>query len=194
MQSFIEKWHTATQHGSLAIGIAPKVEYIAYEIMRHDAPFFPFSKAVIEATKDFAGAYVFDMATFLAQGAAGAIALERSISLVPEPAIKILHIPVATPDYFKAVFTEGLFVDAITLATTAPIVIDTYTAKETYGAFVPEPVATNKPNLGHYTMEQFTLNNQSLRWVIEPVIYASGKSDFKNAMYSAAQSFANQGL
>ncbi|MEO1441816.1 MAG: hypothetical protein AAFV33_15570, partial [Chloroflexota bacterium] len=46
----------------------------------YDDPFFPFSKAIIGATRDVVCGYVFDFPAYLVHGAAGAVALERSMA------------------------------------------------------------------------------------------------------------------
>src|SRR5258707_5667660 len=84
---------------TLAIGLAPAPNKLPYEIQRYDDPFLPYSKAVIDATADLACAYVFHLGAYLALGAAGAVALEKTISFIPTGVVYNLARPVANNDY-----------------------------------------------------------------------------------------------
>src|SRR5215470_3431767 len=86
----------------LAIGLAPTLEKLPLSIHRYDDPFLPYGKSIIDATHDLVCGYVFHLAAYLALGAAGAVALERTIAYVPAPLVKILHGPFASPDYARA--------------------------------------------------------------------------------------------
>src|SRR5689334_7364687 len=84
----LEAAQQATQ-STLAISLAPTLNKLPLELQRFDDPFLPFGKAVIDATADLVCAYVFHLGPYLALGAAGAVALERTIAYVPQTAIKI---------------------------------------------------------------------------------------------------------
>src|SRR5260370_22617647 len=58
-------------NSTLAIGIAPALKKLPYEIQRYDDPFLPFGKAIIDSTADLVCVYVFHLWPYLALGAAG---------------------------------------------------------------------------------------------------------------------------
>ena len=126
---------------TLAIGLAPALNKLPYEIQRYDDPFLPYSKAVIDATADLGCAYVFHLGASLALGAAGAVALERTIAYVPTGLIKILHGPFANTEYVRAAFEEGFGADAVTIAfqsrsTMLVELINAYTQDAGHGALI----------------------------------------------------------
>src|SRR5512146_194773 len=100
---------------TLAFGLAPSIKTLPLAMQRFDEPLLPFGKAVIDSTADLVCAYVFHLASYLALGAAGAVALERTIAYVPAHLIKILHGPFATGDYAQAAFEDAFGADGVTL-------------------------------------------------------------------------------
>jgi hypothetical protein len=132
----------AQKHDSctLAIGLAPSLKNLPYSIQSYDDPFLPLGKAIIDATHELVCAYVFDLAAYLALGAAGAVALERTIAYVPGRIVKILHGPFATGDYAQAAFEEAFNVDAVTLIPTLDrALIAAYLEQSHHGAIVNMP-------------------------------------------------------
>jgi hypothetical protein len=105
----------AHTQSNLAIGIAPVLDKMPMEISRYDDPLLPYGKAVIRATEGLACAYVFHLGAYLAYGAAGAVALERSLAYVPEGVARILHGPFAGKGYVKAAFEDAFAAHAVTL-------------------------------------------------------------------------------
>ncbi len=101
---------------TLAVGLAPRLAELPLPLTRYDEPYLPFGKAVIDATADLVCAYAFHLAAYLALGAAGAIALERTLAYVPKGIVKILHGPFVGLDYAIAAFEGALNADAVTLA------------------------------------------------------------------------------
>ena len=97
-----------------ALLMSPRLTKMPLPMQRHDDPFLPFGKAIIAATQDLVCAYVFDLAAYLAIGAAGAVALERTIAFVGENNLTILHAWFAGSGYTSA--AEAFGVDAVTLA------------------------------------------------------------------------------
>lgn len=188
--NFVEKWHHAQQmnHSRLAIGIAPRLVNMPAPIMRYDDPFLPFGRAIIEATRDLVCAYVFDLASYLAIGAAGARALERTIPLVPNDIPRILHGPFVTPDYAAAAFDEAFAADAVTLLSEDSAVVLPYVEDERHGAFVKN-AALRMPNLGTYSDTILELGNIQVRWITDPIIYASGRMDFEQQVRAAAEKY-----
>ncbi len=88
-------------------------------IQAYDEPMLPFARAIIEATHDLVCAYQFNLGYYLAEGAAGMVALERITRLVPDEIPIIVDGPLciteaAASAYARAAF-EQLRADAVTL-------------------------------------------------------------------------------
>jgi orotidine-5'-phosphate decarboxylase len=192
---------------SLAIGLAPSPNRLPLSMQRYDDPLLPFGKAVIDSTHDLVCAYVFHLAAYLAPGASGAVALERTIAYVPASVIKILHGPFASADYNQAVDAFGA--DAVTLAHSVdPAVVTPYTQAPGSGAFVEarvEPDAqavsamvrsTGNPGQvgiyarvapGHHTLSLLDEAVPDIDWYCEDAICLSVEDDFRDALRSAAE-------
>jgi orotidine-5'-phosphate decarboxylase len=72
----------------LCVGLDPLAAQLPAPLQPFDEPLLPFCKAIVDATADLVCAYKPNLAFFLAEGAAGMIALERVIRYIPD------HIPV----------------------------------------------------------------------------------------------------
>lgn len=123
---------------NLALWLAPRLSQLPLPIQRYDDPFLPFGKAVINATSELVAAYVFDLAAYLALGAAGAVALERTIAYVAGRAVTILHGPFVGDQYLPISDETAFNVDAVTLA--SPADFAAYTLRPERGAFVVQPI------------------------------------------------------
>ncbi len=191
-------------HSALAIGLAPRLDKMPLPMQKHDDSFLPFGKAIIDATCDVACAYIFDLAAYLALGAAGAIALERTLAYVPSPLIKILHGPFATADYVRAVSDGAFAADAVTLSASSKDVLAPYLSQGGRGVFVngthglqvaPFTVldAAYPGQIGVYTLgsRPHTLGLldtacAEMRWYADEIAYASAGEDFGTAAHEAA--------
>ncbi len=174
---------------TLALLMCPRLAQLPLPIQKYDDPFLPFGKAIIDETRDHVCAYVFDLAAYLALGAAGAVALERTIAYAgaAHDTLTILHGPFASPDYVAAVGTVGFAVDAVTVTDEA--LLDPYTGAG-FGAFVVRsgeaPVIIPLPgDAGSYwpDAELFTLLSPSdhslqIRLAGERTLYAGRGDDF----------------
>ncbi|HLA43438.1 MAG TPA: hypothetical protein VJZ27_08395 [Aggregatilineales bacterium] len=198
MTTFLEKWRNAQKahHSRLAIGLAPRIVDMPAPIARYDDPFLPFGRAIINATAEFACAFVFDLASYLAIGAAGAVALERSIPLVPRELPVILHAPFVTADFAKAAFEDAFAVDAVTLATGKLEVVRAYTENENHAAFVNTRAAMSPGggSVGFFDETGFEFDGVRVLWVTDEIIYAAGTLDFENAVRSAAEHYRRESL
>ena len=96
-----------------ALLLAPRLTRMPLPMQRYDDPFLPFGKAIIAATQEVVCAYIFDLASYLAIGAAGAVALERTIASVDDQTVTILHGPFVGAGYLD--MAEAFEVDALTL-------------------------------------------------------------------------------
>ena len=113
---FVQLTSTLTQEKSNALlHLNPSQTRLPLPVTRFDDPLLPFSRAIIEATQDLVAGYVFDLAAYLAWGAAGARALERSIAVVGVRSVRILHGPFFGTAYSPAADKTAFAVDAITL-------------------------------------------------------------------------------
>ena len=198
MTSFLDKWRNAqtTHHSRLAIGLAPRIPRMPAPIARYDDPFLPFGRAIINATAEFACAFVFDLASYLAIGAAGAIALERSIPIVPRELPVILHAPFVSADFANAAFEDAFDVDAVTLATGNLDVIRAYTDSDQHAAFVNTKSAMSSEggNVGFFDAGGFEFDGVRVIWVTDDIIYAAGTMDFEKAVRAAARHYQQESL
>jgi hypothetical protein len=183
--SLQEKWLAATQKSRLAIGIAPRLAMIPVEIARFDDPFLPFSRAIIEQTADLACAYVLDLGAYLSCGAAGAVALERTIASIPRHLPIILHGPFVSANFAEAAFRSNFAVDAVTLADHQPELLQAYQA----GAFVLGQSGDLAQNIGGCVGKHLSLGGQSAMWVTEEIIFASLMADFPTQVRQAAEHY-----
>lgn len=90
MLSFADRLQAAQARtdSRLALGIAPNIEKLPAPVGKIDEPFLPLGKLIINTTSDLVCAYVFHLGAYLSIGAAGAIALERTLAYVPRGILK----------------------------------------------------------------------------------------------------------
>jgi hypothetical protein len=195
---FVDKWRAASQlhESQLALGLAPRLNEMPAPMTRYDDPFLPFGRAIIRATADLCCAVVFDLAAYLAIGAAGAIALERTIPLVPEEMVTILHGPFSTGDYVAAAFEGAFNVDAVTLASGAIEVISGYVRDDTHGAFVSTASAMTLPggNVGFFDARSLEISNIRAMWISTPIAFASRGEGFEAEARKAAERYRIESL
>lgn len=171
----------------VALMLAPYVGRMPGVIQKYDDPFFPFGRAIIEATRDIVCGYVFDLAAYLAIGAAGAIALERTVAYARGDAVTILHGPFASPAYVQLMDENAFGVDAVTLDNVQ--YLDHYLTRRDRSAFVVargEPSLLDAPdNSGIYWLEAAlftTLGSDGrvmeIQLADEEVLYAVATADF----------------
>ena len=206
--NFNERLNAAQSHhqSTLAVGLAPSLKTLPLAMQSHDDPFLPFGKSVIEATNEVVCAYVFHLAAYLALGAAGAVALERTIAFVPSDILKILHGPFGSPE-FAPMALEGAFnVDAVTLIpTTNAALIGPYLADARHGVYVEAHEGHSielllKMNedypgqIGIYRAAKHDHNTMGLlfepfpdiQWYWGENIYTSQRDDYREAIRKAA--------
>lgn len=125
MKPFWEKLRHAQQQRGSWLGIALDVltAHTPLPVQPYDEPMLPFARAIVEATADLACAYVVNPAFYLAEGAAGMVALERIVRLIPEDAVLIFDGAFAgsahdAPAYARGAF-EAFRADAVTVAACA---------------------------------------------------------------------------
>jgi hypothetical protein len=116
--SFIEKLEAFrnVRHTDIGLLLAPHLSMMPLPIQGYDDPFFPFGRAIVDATRDLVCMYMFDLASYLLLGAAGAIALERTIAYASRDVLTILHGPFVGQGYAGVMDESAFAVDGVTLA------------------------------------------------------------------------------
>ncbi len=179
--------------------MAPRLLQIPLPMQRFDDPFLPFGKAIIAATRDVVCAYLFDLAAYLALGAAGAVALERTIAYAraDSTTVSILHGPFASADYVEAAGDNAFAADAVTV--TDEQYLEPYTRDPAQGAFVVRrgeaPVIVPLPgSAGVYwhdanLMTLLNSSDHSLRIHVagERTLYAGRGDDFAQRVRAALE-------
>jgi hypothetical protein len=167
----------AHRHSDLILWVRPRLDQMPLPMQRYDDPFLPFGKAIINTTRDLLCGYLFDFAAYLALGAAGAVALERTIAYVSDEAVSILHGPFASPDYTKAATAFG--VDAVTI-TDAGIA----------DGYLHEGVGVFALDIGDYDLKNLMLITDAsvLRVLSNDVLYAGHGDDFAEQVRAAVES------
>lgn len=184
----------AQNESDVALFLNPMLAQLPLPIQRYDDPFFPFGKALINRTQDIVCAYVFDLASYLALGAAGAVALERTIRYVDPAMPTILHGPFTGKGYGAMADKTGFGVDAITITDTQDL--DTYLDHPPYAAFVlsnREVDLTSAAERGGYywhLSRMFTLRGQAqplltVQLTTDDVLYAGRGDDFAQQVRGA---------
>jgi len=119
---YLEKLRRAQEaHNSwLCLGLDPQPELLPVEaIHKWDEPLLPFNRAIIDATADLVCAYKPNLGFYLQWGAAGVIALERTIAYIPDEIVIILDAKIGDIGHTQAAWGRGLFdewdVDAVTV-------------------------------------------------------------------------------
>ncbi|HYO88557.1 MAG TPA: hypothetical protein VER79_07900 [Candidatus Limnocylindrales bacterium] len=121
LHSRADKLARAAARSSWLIELAPRVSELPGPIQKYDDPFLPYSRTVIQATSDLVAGYVFDFAAYMTLGAAGAIALERSVALAAadDACLTVLHGPFARGEFAALAAAGALNVAAATVTSAA---------------------------------------------------------------------------
>lgn len=121
MKTYLEKLRAAQEKNDswLCIGLDPDPERLRVDALKWDEPILPFNKAIIDATADLVCAYKPNLGFYLQWGAAGVVALERTIAYVPDYIPVILDCKTGDIGHTQAAWAAGLFdvwgVDAVTV-------------------------------------------------------------------------------
>lgn len=153
--TFLEKLSRAQQKNRsyLCIGLDIVVANTPLPLQYNDEPMLPFARAIIEATQDLVCAYKPNLGFYLAEGAAGMVALERIVRAIP-PDIPIIldgkfgDIGNTAQAYARGAF-EQFHADAVTLS---PYMgsdsVKPFLADRERGVFVT--ARTSNPNAGEF--------------------------------------------
>jgi orotidine-5'-phosphate decarboxylase len=103
----------------LCVGLDPDPARLRVDYLQWDEPVLPYNKAIIDATADLVCAYKPNLGFYLQWGAAGVIALERTIAYIPKHIPIILDCKTGDIGHTQAAWAVGAFdewgVDAVTV-------------------------------------------------------------------------------
>ena len=109
----------AQNNSWLCIGLDPVLERLRVDFRKWDEPILPYNQAIIDATADLVCAYKPNLGFYLQWGAAGVIALERTIAYIPRHIPIVLDCKTGDIGHTQAAWGYGLFeewqVDAVTV-------------------------------------------------------------------------------
>ncbi|MEL6269042.1 MAG: hypothetical protein AAGK74_08345 [Chloroflexota bacterium] len=154
----------------------------------YDDPFFPFSKAIIGATRDVVCGYVFDFPAYLVHGAAGAVALERSMAFAGADVLKILHGTFVGAGYAPMIYEDALGSDAATIAYSHEY--NDFAGRDGREAFVLQWGDEKSGDYPAYLPEQnrFLLaDGEHLRVADEKILYTGYQDDFAQQCRAALE-------
>ena len=118
---YLEKLKAAQDKNNswLCVGLDPQPNRLRVDVFKWDEPILPFNKAIIDATADLVCAYKPNLGFYLQWGAAGIIALERTVAYIPQHIPIIIDCKTGDIGHTQAAWANGLFdgwgVDAITV-------------------------------------------------------------------------------
>lgn len=194
--SLAEKF-TAIQkerNSDLILLLSPRLSRLPLPIQRYDDPFLPFGRAIIQATQDIVCGYMFDLAAYLALGAAGIIALERTLPYVDSNSIRILHGPFSGQDYVAAAFEGNFDLDAVTLVSENDL--PAYTSEPWRGAFVVKYGNTiTYSDYAVYWQDSSLLtlpDGSKMRLAGEFVLYAGRSDDFADQVRATLEKMRHE--
>src|SRR5690606_41861765 len=120
MTAYLEKLREAQERNNswLCVGLDPDPARLPLPAMQWDDPVLPFNKRIIEATADLVCAYKPNMGFYMLWGAAGLVALERTIAYIPDEIPVILDAKIGDIGNTQSAWAAGVFdtwaVDAVT--------------------------------------------------------------------------------
>jgi hypothetical protein len=193
-RDFVTKLERLQQErqSDIALFLNPRPFLLPHPVQRYDDPYLPFGKAVIKATRDLVCAYVFDLGSYLGIGAAGAVALERTIAYAAQDTVTILHGPFSGVGFSAAADTTGFGVDALTLVN--PVDMAFYLGNAPYAAFLVTDVDAIPVEGGIFLEAEQKLLLRSLsgtavkiRLTNDDVLYIDGTEDFAEKIRAAVE-------
>lgn len=119
--TYLEKLKNAQERNNswLCVGLDPDPHRLRVDWFKWDEPVLPYNKAIIDATVDLVCAYKPNLGFYLQWGAAGVIALERTIAYIPKHIPIILDCKTGDIGHTQASWGNGLLdewdVDAVTV-------------------------------------------------------------------------------
>jgi hypothetical protein len=174
-----------TNHTHVLLRITPHLMRMPAPVKAYDDPFLPFGKLVINSTRDVVCGYVFDFPAYLAIGAAGVVALERTIAYVDRALITIIDGQFSGAGYAHMA-DEGTFnADALILADDKHL--PAYLTRPDRSAFVTyENTIMDNPHAGGIfsrMTDEMTIGDIRLKIVGDEVVYADGTANFGDSLH-----------
>lgn len=173
-----------TQRKTLALYVSPRFDYLPIEAQRYDEPLLPYGRLIFEATGDLLGGIVFDLAAYAQFGAAGTVALERSIRLFADHVVTIIDGPFADPSFITLLDDLSFSPDAITVTGDA------------WSAFMPNArlITTPSSGLRHLDRNSLTVAGTMFE-VAGPKLLENARSiDFRKSLAAAVSAFLNRAV
>lgn len=199
---FLDKITARRQHSpDVLLRLNPRLADLPLPIQRYDDPFLPFGKAIINATRQHVCGYMLDMAAYLALGAAGMVALERTIGVIGLDIPKILHGPFAGQDFSPAFERTAFDIDAVTLVdagdlahylTNAPGAA--FVVEDDMSMVAPERGGLLLPNADKQISNRLVFRDRNadvitLRITGDDVLYAGRGDNFVESTVKALESY-----
>lgn len=172
----------------IALMLNPRPFLLPHPVQRYDDPYLPFAKAVIGATRGIVCAYIFDLAAYLGIGAAGAVALERTIAYAAQDTITILHGPFTGQGYAATADTTGFGVDAITITRAEDMHF--YLDNPPRAAFLMASDDSDRPDEGGLYVEasrRIMAGKLQMRVTGDEVLYVDGTEQFADKIRAAVE-------
>lgn len=177
----------AQERGRVVLSLNPRPFLLPLPIQRYDDPYLPFGKAVIQATRPYVAGYLFDFAAYLGMGAAGAVALERTIAYAAQDSLTILHGPFTGTGYSAAMDTTGFGVDALTV--TRENDLQHYLTNPPYAAFLTGDEVAGEGGTFNEAARVLRVGGLALRVTDDSVLYAGGQADFADQIVAALETW-----
>lgn len=176
--------------GNWLLYMSPEVEKLPLDIQRYDDPFLPYIRAIHRVAAEVVCGYVFDLGAYLRMGAAGAVALERSIDLVGETHLTILDSAFGSERYVTLWEETAFGCDALTITDAA--LMAAYSARVDRCAFV----LGGGDGLPAYDSPEgvFRVDGLTLRMLPEDTLYRARSLTFEETLREVlAQAVADAG-
>lgn len=172
-----------------AITISPDIDLIPQHILRYDEPFLPLGKAIFDATSQHVCAYVFDLPAYMALGAVGMIALERTIDYVGFQHITILDGQFSDHAYFVVMDENSFGADAITLNSQTPQPTDLRQDRAVFRVHSVLPDVLPENNSGIYINDTLYIQEFTIKVLGRSFLYQDRKDTFSQTLNREVQRY-----
>jgi hypothetical protein len=175
MSSLYERMMAQQKPRGLALYFCPRVVDLPLPMQRFDDPFLPYGKAIINASREHVSLYVLDVPSYLAIGAAGAVALERTIDFLNDEIPCVLHGPFGGAAFVKLLDKLAFGADALTISRDQGVIELIDAKAQRQGAWMQ----SGDIQIGH------DAQNVILRVLGDEFVYAHRQFDFQEALAAA---------
>ncbi|MCZ2115255.1 MAG: orotidine-5'-phosphate decarboxylase [Anaerolineae bacterium] len=143
--TYLDKLRAAQEANNswLCIGLDPQPELLPIEAQRWDEPVLPFNRRIIDATADLVCAYKPNLGFYVQWGAAGIIALERTIAAIPSHIPVILDAKIGDISHTQAAWGRGIYDEWL---------VDAITVNPYVGADAVRPLLAGRPDKAVYVL------------------------------------------